>query len=265
MQVDRPLVGQSLPEEQEELQLAEGWVQDYLDRLSAPLLGFVPIKDRLRFVEEIRQNLENRRDDFERAGMSPAQAVKAALDKVGSPQRAGESFVYEYQRHKSTGVLARYAGKPVWWAFVLFGQAGILALGLLFARMYLVQPEPNTFGMTVSEIRRIIPETLPLPDKHITWHLLWVYAFIAPVAAGVLLGFIAPFSNVRPALAAAGAASLLSFALCSYIPSVWEGTVLAYFQLVWWMPVGALSAFVGSSLAIRHRRAQDPWNEKKQP
>jgi hypothetical protein len=224
-------------------------------------LGFVPIEDRKRFQEEIRQNLEGRRTQYALDGLDPLSATNQALLKLGAPRRLGEAFVYEYQRHRGTGALARHAGKPVWWSFVLFGQGALFALVLLFGRLYLVPPEPNTFGMSVSEARKIWPEPLPLPDHHPTWYALWIYAFLAPVICGLLLGYIAPFWNTRPALIASASASLLTFSLVSYVPTLWEGTLLAYLQLLWWAPCGVLAAYVGSTATIRYRTSRDPWSK----
>lgn len=245
--------------------VAERWVEDYLDRLRAPLLGFVPLEDRGRFCEEIRQNLEGRREQFELDGFGPLAATQIALRKLGPPRKLGEAFVYEYQRHRGAGFLARFAGKPVWWAFVIYGQAALIALALLFGRLYLIAPEPNTFGLSVSEFRRFVPEPIPLPDHHPSWLVLWGFALLAPIAAGLLLGYLAPFANTVPALFGSAAASLLTFSLVSFDSTVWEGTLLAYLQLLWWVPIGTLATYFGSSLTIRHRSAREPWFGNRHP
>lgn len=237
----------------------EDLVNDYLDHLCAPLVGVVPYAERSRLRDEAAFNIEGRVKQYELDGLSPVDAVTRAIEKYGRSDVLSERFLVEWTRYQPKGILARRIGLSRTYAAVFFGQPLLWCFLLVQIRIYFPDPQPYTFGLKMWELRRLIPEPLPIPELSPTFFALWALCFFSPVVAGYLTGSRIPVHASSTALSAtlacfglAAMASLITF-------PVQEAMLFAAVVLLWWVPAGVLSAhFAGAAARCRRIRYQAP-------
>lgn len=243
----KPEVEIATPVEPDEL------LEDYLDHLCSPLVGIVPFRERDRLRTEAAFNIEGRMRTYEMEGFEPVEAMKKAIDKYGRSDLVCEQFLVEWYRYQPKGWLARKIGLPNAYATFFFGQASLWALVIVQIRMFVPNPEPFTFGLSLAQLRRVFPEPLPLPDKNPLFSILFIYLLIAPIVAGFLTGRSALVGAARSAFQVQLILSLLSFAVGLLMLPAKEGLWLAFIQLLYWASVGTGTAHL-TSLIMRRRR-----------
>ncbi|MCW3051250.1 MAG: hypothetical protein JWN14_420 [Chthonomonadales bacterium] len=72
-------------------------IEDYLDRLCAPLVDTMTYEQRLATREEIRAHLLVLAAGHEELGSSPDEAIQAALQQFGEAKQIGRSLLNEYR------------------------------------------------------------------------------------------------------------------------------------------------------------------------
>lgn len=206
---------------------AQEQMEDYLDYLCAPLLGTVPYSQRQRFRREAADHLWGLAEDFAAEGFSNADAVSHALCEYGEPWRLGQSFADSWQRGGERRYTLRFADAATVRAFGGFGVFSVLTL--LWIEQSVFQPGSST---------------LPLAA---------CLAVAAPFLAGVLTGLglhAHPGLGIVRAVGTLAAASGVIGLLLLPHP---EALQFALFQLLFWLPAGALSAAVTAGLKRQHQ------------
>jgi hypothetical protein len=74
------------------------YIEDYLDRLCAPLIDRVTYEQRITIREEVRSHILILAAGHEELGSSPAEALQAAMDQFGDARTIGSALSREYQR-----------------------------------------------------------------------------------------------------------------------------------------------------------------------
>ncbi|HZO86889.1 MAG TPA: hypothetical protein VFB38_01020 [Chthonomonadaceae bacterium] len=209
---------------------AQEQVQDYLDYLCAPLLGIVPYAVRQSFRQEAEAHLWAIVEEYQEQGLPEEKALYAAMQEHGDPSLIGQAFVEAWSEKAPRRSLARRIGPATWRAFGFFGVAS--ALCLLTLEIYTLNARK--------------PD-LPL--------FLFVLAPVAPVAAGCLTG-LTTSAQVAAGTCRALIFLILHMAVISLL--VLPRTEIAFFtlfQLLYWLPMGCLSAAI-TSLFLRWRQRQ---------
>jgi hypothetical protein len=231
----------------------EEMIADYLDHLCAPLVGVVPYAERNRLREEAEYHLDRLMNTFLLEGAPPVEAARRAVVKYGGSHEVGQQFLEAWFTHQPQGPFARRFGLANLRALTFFGGATLLSTVLVQIRVYLPNPEPMTFGLSVAQIRHVLPEPLPLPDASPLSVLLAMTTLFAPFIAGTLTGMAVPVSPIRAVYQVQTLLTLYTFVLGVMMLPTREGVLLGLIQLFFWLPVGCLCATIASALFWRRR------------
>ena len=222
---DQPLSMDALPPED----ARRAQMEDYLDYLCAPLLGLVPYAQRRRLRLETEDHLWALAEDFQAEGFAPDEAVAVALREYGEPWRIGQDFAEAWLSGPHPCRFARFTDASTLRAFGWFGIFSVLTL-LLVEQQYVLGP---------------FQESLISP--------LYCLAILSPIVAGVLTGLALNPSVGGGVLRAVTLLGLTSAAPGALVLPRLEVLQFALFQLVFWLPVGYLSAIVATGLRRQMR------------
>ncbi|MCW3099075.1 MAG: hypothetical protein JWL77_4693 [Chthonomonadaceae bacterium] len=208
-------------------------IEDYLEHLTAPLIGIVPYAERRAFREEAHAHIDGLICEFEHEGQEALEATESALREFGEPWKLGQAFLQEWSQgapHLSPTGLIR---KAAWTAFGGFGAASMLTLLML---------EVYAFNPSQASLTSIIG----------------LLAFFSPLAAGSFVGAKMPAQARRGISIALSILILHSCAVGMLMPSRREGLLFAAWQLLFWLPAGWGSASV-TAACLRYVRRQRFW------
>jgi hypothetical protein len=213
-------------------------IEDYLDQIYAPLVGWVPYASRTELRAELQAHLESLVAAYQELGSSPDTAVRAALAQSGDPQAMAREWVREWER-----ILPRRKAPPAWYATLValgcFAVAARLFFGLIVAAQA-GAPVPMWLGYAVSVL-------LPLLAGLTTGVLSRARSVQAVLAALVLL-----FPLFPP----------MAMALANSTGTDWDFNQVAGMALVQgivWIPIGCASAAFGGWLRTRREQAPKRW------
>ena len=207
----------------------DAWVEDYLDHLSAPLVGIVPLAERRGLRDELRAHLEALADEYVFQGNSRPEATAAALQELGEPWAIGQTFLREWLQGCPHAGPARLTRQAALRAFGFFGVAAVLNW-LLIEQRDLNQPSGD-----------LMP-----------WIVL--LAALSPLVAGPLTGLGLPARMGRGLCWALGILSLHALTVGALLLPQTDGFGFALCLLLWWLPGGWLSATATAHLVRSHRR-----------
>lgn len=231
----------------------EDLIEDYLDHLCAPLVGVVPYPERNRLRSEAGYHLDRLLSGYIVEGMAPEAAARRAVEKYGSSQEVGQEFLETWFEHQPRGWVAQRIGLANVRAVTYFGTATLLATSLVQSRVYWPDPEPITFGLTLADVRRIVPEPLPLPDGHPLTVALIMISIFAPILAGALTGATVPVRPARAVYQVQTVLTLYTFVQGFQMLPLRDGLLLGLFMLFFWLPVGCLAAQLTAIWTWRRR------------
>ncbi len=229
-------------------------LEDYVDHLVAPLVGLVPIHERRRLREETLDGLEARTHSNVQKGMDETEAAIRAIRQYGNTAEIGTRFLEAWLRHQPAGLLGRKLGLPNAYALIFFGQAALCAFLMMEYRLFFPAPV-SSLSYVYGDMRKILPEPIPLPDASPLTLIFLVFVIVAPIVAGWLTGRLAILHAVRASYQILIVLILVSFALGVAMLPITEGLFLALTQMLWWLPAGCLSAHVAAALTWRKRCA----------
>jgi len=210
-------------------------IEDYLDRIYAPLVGWVPYEARAELRAELQAHLVSRVAAYQELGSSPDAAVREALAQSGDPQAVAREWMREWER-----ILPQRKAPPAWYSTLValgcFAVAARLFFGLLAAAQA-GAPVPMWLGYAVSVL-------LPLLAGLTTGVLSRARSVQAVLSALVLL-----FPLFPP----------MAMALANSTGTDWDFNQvagMAMLQGIVWIPIGCASAVLGGWLRTR-REATD--------
>jgi hypothetical protein len=222
-------------------------LEDYLDRVCAPLVEVVPHARRQELRAELQSHLEALVASYQELGEDPEVAVLSALRQFGDPRTLGERWAREWSQH------ADRRPHPPWEAtrigLARFGAATVIAFSQ-YGLLHLIEmAEPRALSS------QILLQALLLVMLEIAIGL--------PICAGYLTGKAA---KDRPALGAflalsgctvvSGLVSLLAPLLSLGLPAFPE---LVVCQALLWMPLGCGAAAFSQWLHGRLEARPRPW------
>ncbi len=241
------------PKDQQDADLTpEELVDDYLEHLCAPLVGWVPYRERERLREEARSHLEGRAHAYGIDGFAPQEAMRRSIERFGKSARLSEEFLETWLNYQSQGKIVQKLGLNNAYALFFFGQ--MAALSYLFLNLRLVFPPSSSlrFGESVHRFDAI---GMPLPDGSIWTYLFLGIVFLAPFVAGWLTGRMAVLHAARAVYHMMLPIIIGTFFLgVALLPSR-EGLFVALAETLWWLPVGCLTAHVAAAVTWRRRCA----------
>ena len=221
---DRPLPSDAPPLEDDQ----RAQIEDYLDYLCAPLLGIVPYAQRRRLRLETEDHLLALAEDFQAEGFAPDEAVAVALREYGEPWRIGQDFAEAWLSGPHPCRFARFTAAATLRAFGWFGVFSVLTL----------------LG---------VEQCALMPNQQALWPLVQCLAVVAPLLAGVLVGFALHPKTAGGVCRAVAALALASGAAGLLVLPHPEVLQFALFQVVFWLPAGCLSAALTASLRRQMR------------
>ncbi len=213
-------------------------IEDYLDRVCAPLVGVVPYARRQELRAELAAHLAALIEGYQEMGSNSEAAAILALRQFGEPRAISRQWAREWtQREPMTG-------ESPWPALIVglvsFGVATLTALG----GMHLI---------TGLDLNRCPPGAVE--------SALTMLALLSPVGAGLTVGLRARSRQSLGAFLALSAWLLPTavVALSAASPTdIRPGNSvevycynLAIVQTIVWMPVGCAAAAFGSRLRSR--------------
>jgi hypothetical protein len=237
---------------------SEDAIQDYLDRLVAPLIGTVPNEERWRLREETRFHLERLRDDYVAEGRTDREAGHLAIAAYGSASETADRFIETWFRKQPIGPIAAKLGHANSIAFVAFGLTELMCTALMMSRIYLPSGSVWKYAMNPATFHEFIPREVPTPELTPLYVLTIVAAVLGPWIAGAIIGIRVPLRAGRAAYQGLLPCIVYSFlAGIVTLPSK-ELAAFAVLQLIYWLPAGMLSAhFAMLWQRDRRRRAEE--------
>lgn len=233
-------------------------LEDYVDRLRAPLVGIVPLERRQRFLSEVAAHLEALTEDFQSEGLAATDAAKRAVGEHGNPGKLAEDFLTTWYERGARGPLEKRFGRANCTAFGAF--VVVQALYLLVLQVRIFEPNGVYYRLPLSpgQIRQIWPSPLPYPENS-PWFLVLIgYPILAPFIAGIWVGRRVPAKAGNAVYHALVPLILCSFTVGVCLLPVTEGILFALFQLVFWLPMGTLAAHISSVLSRAVRVGRTP-------
>ncbi|MDX1934114.1 MAG: hypothetical protein SFU56_16055 [Capsulimonadales bacterium] len=233
---------------------ADEMIQDYLDYLCAPLAGIVPFRERQRVREDALYVIGRQRNAYLIEGLTEPEATRLAIARYGESREVGQRVVECWFEHQPCGPLARYIGLGNAIGLICFGQATLWGMLLVLWRIH--HPEERSLwfaGLSPGQVRQFIPEPLPIPEPNLALGLLLGIMLLGPVLAGALVGHYVPVHPVRAVRNVLFPLTCASFVLGVYTLPASEGLLFALCQLLWWLPVGTLTAHTVGVITWRSR------------
>lgn len=230
-------------------------IEDYLDRLAAPLVGVVPAEDRLRLRAEAAAHLERQAERAVLTGEDENEAIDRAIEAYGPAPVVAHEYLETWFENGVSGPLYARFGRANLIAFSRFAVAHIVFGILLQVRVFLPSEAAYSLPISPAETRRLLPAPLPVPEDPTFGLLSTAYLLLAPLVAGWMTGIAIPVRAGRSVAHAMLPIVAFSFCAGSLVLPMTEGIAFAFVQVVYWLPAGMLAAHLGRAHA--RLRAQE--------
>ncbi len=228
----------------------------YLREVDCRLYGLISSEQRDHLVNETAFWVERGMRDRLLAGDSPEIAAREAVQKHGDAAMVAEELIEEAYENGVDTPMLNFVGRANGMAGAIFAFANLLYLILLQVRIYLPSASPTRLPFSPAVVRSVFPEPLPFPE--LSWQFLLTvgYPLLVPFGLGWICGRVIPAHAARAVYRGMIPVLLSAFALgCLLLPNT-EGLLYALVQLVWWLPVGCLTAHLSSWFVRRACRRQ---------
>jgi len=219
-------------------------IEDYLDQIYVPLVGWVPYAARAELRAELQAHLESRVAAYQELGSSPDTAVREALAQSGDPQTVAREWMREWER-----ILPRRKAPPAWYST-------LVALGCFAVATRL------GFGLIAAAEASGGPDGL-LHVGQLGYPLFYAaLAVLLPMLAGLTTGALLRARSAQAVLAAL--VMLIPWAIYG-LPSTGDPDVksnlagFAVLQGAFWIPIGCVSAALGGWLLGGREQAPKRW------
>ncbi len=228
-------------------------LEDYLDALTAPMVGLVPYRIRVELRAETAAHLERQIDRMLAEGIDRNTATNRSIASYGSARAIGDAFLSEWYQNQAKSPALKKFGHANYVAFGRFAIAQAAVTAMLQLRVFLPSGAAYSLPLTPAEVRRIIPEPFPVPENSLAGLLLFLLPVLAPWIAGLSTGLAVPIRPGRAVYHAMTPIIIYSFVFGALMLPMTEGLLFALFQVVYWIPSGIAASFVGTSIAARRR------------
>ncbi len=230
-------------------------IRQYVETLDRSLAGEVSNAERELLVEEALFVLESSVAEGTLLGKTVEEAIRDALQEYGPVLAVADAHVEGFYEADPRSPIIQLLGRANALAFGLFGCATLAYYILLQVRIYLPVGVPINLPFSPAEVRSVFPEPLPYPDLTPSFFALLGYPLIVPFVLGWVVGRRIPVHAPAAVFRSMGPIALCSFLMGSLLLPNTEGLLFAIWQVIFWIPVGYLTACLSSYLA-RQRRAK---------
>jgi hypothetical protein len=214
-------------------------LDDYLDRVVAPLVDDVPLARRRELRAELGAHLDALVDAHLELGSTPEEALAAAIKQFGSPRQVGKYWLREWRRERKTPPDSALHTAAV--GLLCFLPASLLA--------WVANNAATTLG------------------SNVVGGVLIFNTLLIPLVAGLITGMLTRTRHGYGAVLGCGAAAMLCaiIAACQSLAGIHdEGpgfpvVALAMAQLLFWLPIAAAAGALGGSLRQKLRVALGRW------
>jgi hypothetical protein len=227
----------------------------YLDRLDDPLRGVVSPQERSSFLEQTRGHLEQAIAEHMEQGHSKLLATQSVLEKYGDPAQNAEEYLESWFQYRMRTPLSRRFGRGNLVAYGVFQAAAVVYYLILQVDVFLPAEAMYRipWRLTPLQVREVWPEPLPFPDLSVRFFLTIGWPVIAPIVSGVIVGLMVPARAYAAVYRGLMPLILLSFVMGALLLPMTQGILFALFQVVFWLPMGCLSAWSASRLSRLRR------------
>lgn len=228
-------------------------IDEYLERLVAPLVGTVPYAERARLKGEAAFHLERLREDFLAMGFESEDASRKAVATYGVSRRMSDDFLESWFKKQARGPLSRRLGHANAVAIGAFGLAQLVCVVVFQMRVYLPSESVFRYAIRPSLVHEFVPISVPIPELTPLYLLMLLAVVLAPALAGWFVGSRVPIHAARAAYSGMLPCILYSLVMGTMMLPMKELLLFAVWQVFFWLPVGAGVATVASSFC-RFRR-----------
>ena len=205
-------------------------IEDYLDHLCTPLVGLVPYAVRHKLRIEAETHLCALMTEFAEKGLTPTDALTAAMQEHGEPWAIGQAYADAWMRGSFGSCPNRFVAPSLLHGLAWVGLASISTL--------------------------LFIEWAALEHYNTLMEWIGVLAVLAPFLAGALTGFTAPTRPIGSVCCALLFHIVVSFAAGGLLLPETAGIRFACFQLVFWLPAACGSAWATTYFRLLQRRQQ---------
>ena len=207
-------------------------IDDFVFRLTGPLERTLDALSLSEFRNNSLFHLDCLVDEFRSSGNPEDVSVAMAIEAFGPADKAAMAMLDEWCRGRKQSAFCRSSASAVWWSFACFGIASGLSLlasevATLWSNPFLQEPVARFLSL------------------------------IAPILAGIAVGYCVPTGNLRALGLAALPLTCHAIAANILFSPFNNGPAFPVQFVVWWAPVGAL-ALVGTAWLRRHRPLYHP-------
>lgn len=219
-----PLKLSTLQGMRDEQQRQTDLVHDYLDHLCAPLIGILPYSRRREVRLEAEAHLYALIEEQREAGMDLLKATETALSQYGAPYRLGQAIADGWSRSEGSRTKpAKYMRLAALRAFACFST-------------------PTAVSFLLVENHALSGAGMMIP----AWIAAWL--LISPVLAGASCGWIVPARSAQAVFVSSLFLLLGGLVIGLVLLPLPHGLYLTLFQLLYGLPIGALTASLVESL-----------------
>lgn len=220
----------------------------FAEDLDRSLVGEFSSEERDLLVDEAIFTLERLADERLILGATLEESVAYALEVYGSKG----SIVTAHREGKfeanPSSPLVKFLGRANTAVIGYLGFGTLLYMLLIQISIFEPNGSPLKMPFAPTIVRSIFPEPLPYPDGSIRFYLTVIYPVVAPFVLGWLIGRRVPVKAPSVIYRVLTPITLATFVFgCVLLPNT-VGLLFALWQLVFWLPVVALCAYLSSIL-----------------
>lgn len=216
-------------------------IDDFVCKLTEPLERTLDTSSLSEFRNNSLFHLDCLVEEFLVSGNSEEVSVALAIEAFGPADKAAMAMLDEWCRGRRPSAFSRSSASAVWWSFACFGIAsGLSLLAIEFATFC-------SNGLLEEAAAR---------DLYM----------IAPLLAGIAVGYCVPTGNLRALCFAAIPLVCHVIAANALFGPFNDGPGLPGLFVLWWIPAGAI-ALIGTAWLRRSRplrRTAFPSKEARQ-
>jgi len=220
----------------------------YVDDLDRTLSAGFPAEERRVLVDEAIFVLDLLVNEKLVLGATVEEAVSYALATFGSQTGIANAHLEGKFESKPSSPLIQYIGRANAIALGYLGIGTLLTMILLQIRIYMPGGDALRMPFTPAQVRSVLPDPLPFPQTSPLFYLTLACAVVLPFVLGWMIGRQVPVRAGSAVYRSLSPLILASFLFgCGLLPNT-EGLLFAIWQLIFWLPVAALCAYLSSTL-----------------
>ncbi len=229
-------------------------VDQFLGTLSDRLRGVVSEQKRHLLISEQALWLDQLVNYEIANGQTATDAEHSVVSQNGCPKQLAANLAYESYEDEVNSPVYNMLGRANVTANAVLGLMAGLYMAFLHIKSYLPSPAPVTVMMIPTEWRAMFPEPLPIPDMSWQFYVSMIYPLLAPFIGGWICGRLIPIYAARAVYRIVVLMALGCFLMGLMLLPDRTAIMFAALLTLFWLPVGAMTAHISSSILRRQRR-----------